>query len=318
MNQLTQAYITLGLTPGAPFAQCQLRYKQLVLVRHPDRQPDNQRRRDLATCELKQLNHAYDLLKTHFTRGGAHSDAGDCLCRQDQPKLTCNHANDSAPAAINTKMRPADPAAPQICSSADTTADTSKTVDASRQPGSSQPTAQEGDSPDLSPGSRLTIAPKSIDGPSITHLSSEDARLRWRAARTLAVIVLVIYALAIILKNSTTTTPCNPTTGLPSNGLPYNGAPYQVPPGSPPSGGQPPIPPGLPLLGRSPFPGDNPGAPAPAVTGYGAATTAGATLTSGAGTTPGSYLNPGTADNTTSGPLSQTQYNHYYMTLHKK
>jgi curved DNA-binding protein CbpA len=78
MNPLHKAYQVLGLEPGTSFETVKRRYKRLVMVWHPDRMQNEAGRRE-AEEELKRINHAYDILKSHFENG--HTATASCTCR---------------------------------------------------------------------------------------------------------------------------------------------------------------------------------------------------------------------------------------------
>ncbi|HEY9749723.1 MAG TPA: GUN4 domain-containing protein [Allocoleopsis sp.] len=64
MNPSVVHYQTLELKPGASQAEIKQAYRDLALVWHPDRFADNPRLREKAEEKLKQINAAYNFLKS--------------------------------------------------------------------------------------------------------------------------------------------------------------------------------------------------------------------------------------------------------------
>lgn len=60
-----QCYIILGLEPGATLAQIKDNYRELVRQWHPDKLTHNPKLQEMAQEELKNINVAYDFLKTY-------------------------------------------------------------------------------------------------------------------------------------------------------------------------------------------------------------------------------------------------------------
>lgn len=79
MNDLQQAYFDLGLKSGSSLEAILLRYKRLIMVWHPDRM-NNDDGRKVADEEMKKINNAKDVLKSHF-ESGEHRETGTCACR---------------------------------------------------------------------------------------------------------------------------------------------------------------------------------------------------------------------------------------------
>lgn len=77
-SDLLQSYIALGLEPGAAWDDIQERYKELVMVWHPDRFAED-KRKQRADDELKKINHARDRLRKHFRK--EHKRKGGCQCQ---------------------------------------------------------------------------------------------------------------------------------------------------------------------------------------------------------------------------------------------
>jgi hypothetical protein len=65
MNLLETHYKVLGLEPGVPFEKVKVAYKDLVAVWHPDRFAHNSRLQEKAQEKLKEINAAYEFLKTY-------------------------------------------------------------------------------------------------------------------------------------------------------------------------------------------------------------------------------------------------------------
>jgi len=78
MNELHNAYGSLGLSPGAGIERIRTRYKRLVMVWHPDRMPTGKGKED-ADEELRKINIAKDLLEAHFGNG-SHKPGSNCEC----------------------------------------------------------------------------------------------------------------------------------------------------------------------------------------------------------------------------------------------
>jgi len=73
MNNMNQCYETLGLKPGASPEEVKLAYRDLAMVWHPDRFPaDNSRLQEKAQEELKRINAAYEILKSHLLTSSPH------------------------------------------------------------------------------------------------------------------------------------------------------------------------------------------------------------------------------------------------------
>jgi hypothetical protein len=70
MDDLTQAFHTLGLQPEATQAEVRQAYRDLVNVWHPDRFAHDERLQKLAQEKLKEINGAQELLKAHFFAAG--------------------------------------------------------------------------------------------------------------------------------------------------------------------------------------------------------------------------------------------------------
>lgn len=78
MNKVHAAYQKLGVAPGTSFDVAKRRYRQLVIVWHPDRMPTPEGRRT-AEEELKQINNAFDSLRKHFE--SEHRQGPGCDCQ---------------------------------------------------------------------------------------------------------------------------------------------------------------------------------------------------------------------------------------------
>ena len=66
MNNIDQYYEILKLNPNASWEEVKQAYRDLAMVWHPDRFPaDNPRLKEKAQEELKRINAAYEVLKSH-------------------------------------------------------------------------------------------------------------------------------------------------------------------------------------------------------------------------------------------------------------
>jgi len=66
MDAVTRALQTLGLGPGATHDEITRSYKDLVRVWHPDRLGGDPGLQERAQEKLKEINHAYQLLKRDY------------------------------------------------------------------------------------------------------------------------------------------------------------------------------------------------------------------------------------------------------------
>jgi hypothetical protein len=82
-NELYQAYVILGLEPGSSLEAILNRYRQLIMIWHPDRVTSEEQKK-FAEAELKKINNAKDILVAHFG-SGIHTTA-DCVCRSSNDK----------------------------------------------------------------------------------------------------------------------------------------------------------------------------------------------------------------------------------------
>ena len=68
MNNINQCYEILRIKPGASPEEVKLAYRDLAMVWHPDRfAANNPRLKEKAQEELKKINAAYEVLKSHLT-----------------------------------------------------------------------------------------------------------------------------------------------------------------------------------------------------------------------------------------------------------
>jgi len=67
--QVVQAYRTLGLAYGAPFAEVKTAYKRLLMQNHPDRNSATPEQLKRSTEISAQINAAYSILETWTTTG---------------------------------------------------------------------------------------------------------------------------------------------------------------------------------------------------------------------------------------------------------
>ena len=65
MNPIETYYKVLELEPGVPFEKVKVAYKDLVAIWHPDRFAHNSRLQEKAQEKLKEINAAYEFLKTY-------------------------------------------------------------------------------------------------------------------------------------------------------------------------------------------------------------------------------------------------------------
>lgn len=79
MNDLHNAYATLGVPLGSSMETITRRYKRLIMVWHPDR-AHTPEQKEFAEEELKKINNAKDLLTKHFGANGGHKASG-CNCQ---------------------------------------------------------------------------------------------------------------------------------------------------------------------------------------------------------------------------------------------
>lgn len=82
MNNINQCYEILGLKPSASPEEVKQAYRDLAMVwRHPDRfAANNPRLKEKAQEELKKINAAYEVLKSHLISSSANtksSGSGD-------------------------------------------------------------------------------------------------------------------------------------------------------------------------------------------------------------------------------------------------
>ncbi len=66
MREIDKYYQILGLNSGAPEEEIKQAYRDLANVWHPDRFPNNQRLREKANEKLKEINNAYEKLKSYI------------------------------------------------------------------------------------------------------------------------------------------------------------------------------------------------------------------------------------------------------------
>jgi curved DNA-binding protein CbpA len=101
MNKLQQAYIDLGLKPGAPLDQVLERWRTVARMWHPDRASTEQEK-TLAEAELKKVNGARDLIARHY-QDGLHKLVG-CECAtlvEPQPERETQQAPPPSSSAGN-------------------------------------------------------------------------------------------------------------------------------------------------------------------------------------------------------------------------
>ncbi len=74
MDDLSKAYLTLGLKNGASLDEIKQAYRDLVKVWHPDRFGHDERLRLIAQEKLKEINGAYELLQANAFESNIASD----------------------------------------------------------------------------------------------------------------------------------------------------------------------------------------------------------------------------------------------------
>jgi len=82
-NEIDKCYQTLGLNPRAPEEEIKQAYRDLVNVWHPDRFPHNQRLRKKATEKLREINAAYENLRSCIA--GSSFDIPAATSRKPSP-----------------------------------------------------------------------------------------------------------------------------------------------------------------------------------------------------------------------------------------
>ena len=83
MSEMDKYYQILGLNPGASEEEIKQAYKDLVNVWHPDRFPNNQRLREKANEKLKEINEAYEKLKSHIAEETDQCAASDTKSQRE-------------------------------------------------------------------------------------------------------------------------------------------------------------------------------------------------------------------------------------------
>ncbi len=98
-------YKALELEPGASLEEVNQAYKDLVLVWHPDRLPqDSLRLQEKAQAKLKEINNARDRLREYQanrTNGNGHNGSNGSTASHRNP-----HSNDSQTASRQTRQQP--------------------------------------------------------------------------------------------------------------------------------------------------------------------------------------------------------------------
>lgn len=96
MNDLHNAYATLGVPLGSSMETITRRYKRLIMVWHPDR-AHTPEQKEFAEEELKKINNAKDLLTKHFGANGGHRASG-CTCQPNASSGTGGRASSTGSA----------------------------------------------------------------------------------------------------------------------------------------------------------------------------------------------------------------------------
>lgn len=87
MNHINQCYQILGLQPGASLEQVKQTYRDLAMVWHPDRFPNNSRLQEKAQEELKKINEAYEaLISAQFISSTQTSTSSPHQPKSNNPK----------------------------------------------------------------------------------------------------------------------------------------------------------------------------------------------------------------------------------------
>lgn len=86
MNNIDWCYEILGIKPGASPEKVKQAYRDLAMVWHPDRFPaDNPRLKEKAQEELKKINAAYEVLKSHLVGSSANTkSSGSADAKSDR------------------------------------------------------------------------------------------------------------------------------------------------------------------------------------------------------------------------------------------
>jgi hypothetical protein len=95
MDDLSKAYLALGLKAGASLDEIKQTYRDLVKVWHPDRFGHDERLRLIAQDKLKEINGAYEFLQAYSfdasiapdqaTTGGAEATSDDATSTEPPP-----------------------------------------------------------------------------------------------------------------------------------------------------------------------------------------------------------------------------------------
>ena len=100
MNDINQCYEILGLKPGASPDEVKLAYRDLAMVWHPDRfAANNPRLKEKAQEELKKINAAYEVLKSHQVSCSANTNSSTADTKTSQ----ASPSNPQPPSAADAK-----------------------------------------------------------------------------------------------------------------------------------------------------------------------------------------------------------------------
>ena len=104
MTGMDKYYQILGLNSGASEEEIKQAYRDLVNVWHPDRFPNNQRLREKANEKLKEINLAYENLKSYIA-GNSRQTALRSQPYSDEPlRGFARHFTQKSPAHISCKL----------------------------------------------------------------------------------------------------------------------------------------------------------------------------------------------------------------------
>lgn len=92
---LREALRIFEIDEKATPAEIKQRYKDLVSIWHPDRHRDNPRRCSMAQEKLKQINAAYECIRSHFADRGSSESRGESQGQENSTVLcpSCGKLN---------------------------------------------------------------------------------------------------------------------------------------------------------------------------------------------------------------------------------
>lgn len=180
MNQFQKAYSILGLDPGSSKEKIQTRWKRLAMVWHPDRFPSDEGKKD-AEEELKKINNAKDVLWAHFD-SPAHKPSG-CDCQQ--PIGSQRQTGQPPP-----DPRPGPGPGPGRKSNAE--------AEAERRDAERKAKAAAEEAARQAQGQAKKEERQTFEQAQTQQANFDDAQLRWKIAKMLAVVFLALCALGWI------------------------------------------------------------------------------------------------------------------------